>query len=128
MDIFFLIGRILFGGFFVMSGINHFMKVGMMAQYTASKNVPSPKFAVMVTGLLLILGGLGILLGVYVELAVLALALFFVPVSFKMHNFWAVQDPQQKMAEMVNFLKNMALLGAALMTLAIPTPWAFSVF
>lgn len=71
---------------------------------------------------------MGILLGVYVELAVLALALFFVPVSFKMHNFWAVQDPQQKMAEMVNFLKNMALLGAALMTLAIPTPWAFSVF
>lgn len=128
MEILFLIGRILFGGFFVMSGMNHFMKAGMMAQYTASKNVPFPKLAVMGTGLLLILGGLGMLLGVYVEWAVLALALFFVPVSFKMHNFWAVKDPQQKMAEMVNFLKNMALLGAALMTLAIPAPWAFSVF
>lgn len=128
MEIAFLIGRILFGGFFVMSGMNHFMKTGMMTQYVASKNVPSPKLAVMASGLLLILGGLGIVVGAYVQIAVLALVLFFVPVSLKMHNFWTVTDPQQRMAEMVNFLKNMALMGAALMMLAIPTPWAFSVF
>ena len=128
MDIAFLIGRILFGGFFVMMGMNHFMKMGMMTQYAASKNVPSPKFAVMISGMLIILGGLGIFLGAYVQWAVIALVLFLVPVSFKMHNFWAIQDQQEKMMQMVNFLKNMAFAGAALMALAIPTPWAFSIF
>lgn len=124
-SILFLVGRILFGGYFVMSGMNHFMKMGMMTGYAASKGVPSAKLAVMVTGLLLILGGLGMLLGVYIQWAVLALALFFIPVSLKMHNFWAIKDPQMKMMEMVNFMKNTALLGAALMTLGINN-WPYS--
>ena len=128
MDILFLIGRIIFGGYFVAMGMNHFMKMGMMTQYAASKGVPSAKFSVIISGVLLILGGLGMLLGVYTQWAVLALVLFFVPVSFKMHNFWSSRDPNEKMMQMVNFLKNMALMGAALMTLAIPTPWALSVF
>lgn len=128
MEILFLIGRILFGGFFFIMGMNHFMKMGMMAQFAVSKGVPVAKFAVMFSGMLLILGGLGMLLGAYTEWAVLALVLFFVPVSFKMHNFWAIKDPTEKMTQMVNFLKNMALMGAALMTLAIPMPWALSLF
>ncbi len=44
-----------------------------------------------------------------------------------MHNFWAVQDPMQKMGDMVNFTKNMALVGYTLMILAIPQPWVYSV-
>jgi putative oxidoreductase len=47
-------------------------------------------------------------------------------VSFPIHNFWAVQEPQAKMTEMVNFMKNMALLGFVLMTVAIPRPWPMS--
>lgn len=128
MDIAFLIGRILFGGFFVMMGMNHFTKVAMMTQYAASKGVPSAKLAVMISGVLILLGGLGILLGAYVQWAVIALIVFLVAASFKMHNFWAIQDPQDKMTQMVNFLKNMAFVGAALMALAIPAPWAFSIF
>jgi hypothetical protein len=52
---------------------------------------------------------------------------FLLPVSFTMHNFWAIQDPMHKMGEMVNFTKNMALIGCALMFLAIPQPWPYSV-
>lgn len=125
-ELLFLLGRILYGGFFVLNGLNHFTKTGMMAQYAGSKGVPSPKYAVLLSGLFILLGGLGILLGVYVQWSVLLLAVFLVAASFKMHNFWAVQDPMQKQMEMVQFLKNMALLGAALMVLAISEPWAFS--
>jgi hypothetical protein len=40
----------------------------------------------------------------------------------------SVQDPQMKMAEMVNFnfLKNMGLIGLLLMLAAIPRPWTLS--
>lgn len=128
MEILFLLGRIIFGGYFIMSGMNHFMKNAMMTQYAASKGVPSAKIAVYFTGFLLILGGAGILLGAYTQLAVFLLAMFLIPISLKMHNFWAIKDPMAKMGDMVNFMKNMAMLGAALMTLAIPSPWAFSIF
>ena len=124
-EVLFLVGRVLFGGYFVMSGLNHFMKMEMLAGYSQSKSVPIPKVAVAVSGLLLLLGGLGVLTGAYVGWAVLALTLFLVPVSFKMHAFWAISDPMARMGDMTNFMKNMALLGAALMLLMVPGPWPF---
>ena len=126
MEFLFLIGRIIFGGYFLYSGINHFKNNAAMAGYAASKGVPLPKYAVYASGALILLGGTGILLGVYVKLAVLCLVLFLVPVSFMMHNFWKISDSNQKMMEMVNFTKNMALLGGALMTLAILEPWSLA--
>ena len=115
----FLLGRLLFGGYFMMAGLNHFMHLKMMAGYAASKKVPMPKAAVIVSGLLIFLGGLWVLTGVYVPVGVAELALFLVVVTFKMHDFWNDKDPMAKMGNMVNFQKNTALLGAALMLLQI---------
>ncbi|MBI2625308.1 MAG: DoxX family membrane protein [Candidatus Nealsonbacteria bacterium] len=123
-----LIGRIIFGGYFVYMGFGHFMKNQMLSGYAVSKGVPAARLIVYVSGLFLLFGGLGIILGVYIKVATTLLAVFLIAVSFKMHNFWAVSDPMIKMAEQVNFLKNMALLGAVLMTLAIPVPWVFRLF
>ena len=127
MDTLFLIGRIILGGFFIYSGLNHFLGFGMMANYTKMKGVPLPQLAVAITGLMLILGGLSIVLGAYPKVGIALLAGFLIPVSLLMHNFWKIQDPQLKVADKVNFTKNMALLGAALMFLAIPRPWPLSV-
>lgn len=124
----FLVGRIIYGGYFLMAGLNHFLKNEMMSQYAASKKVPSPKLAVYLSGILIVPGGLGILLGAYPEWSVALIAVFLIVITFKMHNYWSVVDPNAKMADMQHFLKNMALLGAALMLLAIPTPWAYSLF
>ena len=122
----FILGRILLGGYFIMSGYNHFKNLGMLSGYAQSKGVPMPKIAVAVTGAMLLLGGLGILLGVYTEYAVLLLSIFLVGVTTKMHQYWTVSDPMMRMGERVNFYKNLALLGGVLMLLAIPTPWVMS--
>jgi len=122
MELIFLLGRVLFGGFFMMNGIQHFTKLQNMVGYTKSKNVSSPTLAVSLSGALLLIGGAGILFNVYLEWATLALVFFLVPVTFKMHNFWAVSDPQMKMMDKVQFFKNMALLGAVLMILALTQP------
>ena len=121
----FLAGRVLVGGYYVMSGVNHFTKLEMMTGYAKSKNVPLAKWAVLFSGLLLLLGGVSVLTGVLPQAGVFALVVFFLGVSFKMHNFWNAPK-EQKMAEMVNFTKNMALLGSTLMWLAIQTPWPLS--
>ena len=59
-------------------------------------------------------------------LGVAALVLFLVPVTFVMHAFWTEHSPAARMADMINFTKNMALLGSSLMFLAIPEPWPYS--
>ncbi len=124
----FLIGRMLLGGYFLFNAVNHFTRINMMAGYAQSKGVPSAKAAVGFSGVLLLIGGLSILLGVYPTVGIAALALFLIPVTFTIHSFWKIQDPMAKMGETVNFTKNMALLGAALTLLAIPQPWAVSLF
>ena len=124
----FLLGRVLLGGYFIMSGYNHFKNLQSYSGYAQSKGVPMPNLAVLVTGAILALGGLGVLLGVWINLAILLLALFLIFVTPKMHAYWTITDPMMQMGERVNFYKNLALLGAVLMLLFIPTPWFMSLF
>lgn len=124
MDIAFLIGRIIVGLYYLMAAFNHFTQVQTMSGYAQSKGVPAPSLAVVGSGILLLIGGLSILTGYQPLIGVIALVIFLVPTSLMMHNFWAV-DEEQRMTEMTQFMKNMALLGSALMFLAIPTPWPF---
>lgn len=118
-DMLVLIGRVIFGGFFVIMGLNHFMKTKELTVYAKSKKVPSPKLAVLAGGALLLFGGFGVILASYVELAVLSLVVFLVVTSLFMHNFWAIKDSTERMAEMSEFLKNMALVGGALIALLL---------
>jgi putative oxidoreductase len=122
----FLIGRIIFGGYFVYSGINNFLNTAMLAQFTAGKGVPLPELAVLFTGLLLLVGGASILLGFWPEIGVFCLVLFLAFVTPMMHNFWTVADPAARTGEMGNFMKNLALLGGALMLLRVERPWPYS--
>lgn len=115
----FYISRILFGGYFIYNAFNHLIKGKSMEAYAASKGVPMPKIMIFISGLLLLFGGAGILIGFYVSLAVAALILFLIPVTFTMHNFWKETDPMMKMTQQVMFGKNLALLGGALAFLFI---------
>ena len=123
MDYIFLIARVLFGGYFAMSGWNHLRHADAMAGYAASKKVTSPKTMIILSGLMVFLGGLGIVTGLYVGVSVILIVLFLIPVTFIMHNYWAQTDPNQKMADRVQFMKNIALIGAVLVFLFVPMPW-----
>ncbi len=125
MNIAILVGRIIVGIFYLYNGINHFIKFGAMTEYAKFKGIPLAEVAVVVSGLLLLAAAFTIILGIFPEVGVATLVLFFLPVTFMMHNFWAVAQEQQ-MAEIINFSKNMALMGSALMFLGIKKPWAFS--
>jgi len=125
MSILFLMGRIIVGAYYIYNGISHFLKLNMMTEYAKSKGVPFPELSVAASGILLLVAGMSLLLGYYPEVGVIALVLFFIPVTLMMHNFWAV-GPEAKVIQMINFSKNMALLGSALMFLKIGKPWPFS--
>jgi putative oxidoreductase len=127
MKAMFLAGRLVFGGFFIYNGVNHFLKWKTLAKYAGSKHVPDPERAVIVSGALLLLGGSLISLGVKPKLGAAAIMMFLGAVSPTMHDFWAQHDPGRQMQETVNFTKNMALLGSALALMALREPWPLSI-
>jgi len=126
MEYLFLVGRVLYGGFFLLSGIDHFRRTADLTAYASAKGIPAPKAAVLISGLAIIGGGLSMILGSRPTWGVLLLVIFLVPVSFSIHNFWAVDEPQARQFDTIQFKKNMALLGGALMLLLIPQPWPLS--
>jgi putative oxidoreductase len=128
MDIVVLIGRILFGGFFSMSGLNHFRNLGMMSGYAQSKNVPFARLAVIGTGVMLVVGGASVLLGIVPIVGLTVLILFLLSALVTMHDFWNLKDPQQRAAEQVNFLKNVALIGASLALMYGASDWALALY
>jgi uncharacterized membrane protein YphA (DoxX/SURF4 family) len=112
-----LVGRILFAFMFVASGLNHLTKAEAMAGYAAYKKVPAPKLANLLSGVLMLLGGLSIILGVYADLGALVLAILLVAMAVKMHDFWNAQG-EAKQPEMIGFLKNISMAGGALFLFA----------
>jgi putative oxidoreductase len=107
-----LLGRILFSLIFVMSGLNHF-SAGTIG-YAASQGVPMANIAVPLSGVLAILGSLSIILGFKARWGAWLIVLFLVPVSFAMHKFWGLTDPQMQQMQMIHFMKNVSMLGGAL--------------
>ena len=128
MDIVLLVGRILFGGFFILMGINHFQNLAMMSGYAKSKNVPFARLAVIATGVMLVVGGASVLFGILPIVGLTVLILFLLSTLITMHDFWNLKDPQQRAAEQVNFLKNVALIGASLALIYGASEWALALY
>ena len=119
MDIVLIIGRVLFALLFISSGVSHLTKLEAMTGYAQYKKVPAAKFGVVLSGLMILLGGLYIAFGVYADLGALLIALFLIPTSFLTHAFWKETDATAKQNESISFFKNLALAGAALIIFAL---------
>ena len=121
-----MLGRLIFGGFWVYSGLNHWMHHSAMAVFTAAHGVPQPDLAVIGTGALLVAGGLSILTGLVPKIGAVLIAVFLIGVTPIMHAFWNDITPAERAADLGNFAKNVALLGATLFVAAMPEPWPAS--
>ena len=108
-----LLGRIFFSAIFIMSGPNHFKAETI--GYAAAQGVPLASIAVPFSGIIALLGGLSIALGYRAKLGAWLIVLFLVPVTLMLHRFWGVSDPQAAGLQLAMFMKNLSMLGAALL-------------
>lgn len=106
-------GRLLFAAIFLMSVPNHFS--AQTIEHAASQGVPLASIAVPASGVLELVGALSILFGFYARIGAWLLVLFLVPVTLMMHPFWSIADQQAAFTHQIMFLKNLSLLGAALL-------------
>jgi uncharacterized membrane protein YphA (DoxX/SURF4 family) len=110
-----ILGQVLLGGYFIYNAYLHFKNHRDYTFYASSNKIPVPKLAVTVTGLLLLLGGLGILFNMYLNIAIILFVIFFVLVNFMMHAFWKAMNPGERSTQKIQFLKNTAILGSLLL-------------
>lgn len=117
-----LLGRFLFALIFLMAGPNHFS--GQAIAFAASQGVPLASIVVPLSGVIALVGGLSILLGYHARVGAWLIALFLVAVT-PMHKFWGIADPMMQQMQMVLFMKNVAMLGGALLISQFGSgPWS----
>ncbi|MDB4995099.1 MAG: hypothetical protein JWM74_2531 [Myxococcaceae bacterium] len=109
------IGRTLLSLHLILGGFAHF-KSSTVA-YAASAGVPLAGFLVPAAGVLAVVGGLMVALGFKARIGAAMIAAFLIPVTLTMHAFWSAADPQMAMFQQLFFLKNMSMLGGALLVM-----------
>lgn len=108
-----LAGRVLFAAIFLFSSISHFSP--QVIGYAAQQGVPAASLLVPASGLLALAGALSIMLGYRARAGAWLLVAFLVPVTITMHNFWAMSDPMMHQMQLGMFMKNVSMLGGALL-------------
>lgn len=108
-----LLGRFLFAAIFIASVPMHFSQ--QMISMADSHGVPLASIAVPAAGLLALAGGLSILMGYHAKLGGWAIVLFLLPVTLMMHPFWAASDKEAMNLQLTMFMKNLSLMGGALL-------------
>lgn len=115
MDWIFLAGRILFAIMFFNSGlVGHVLGRKGTAAYARQNRVPLPELSVVASGAMILAGSVLVALGAWGDLGALLIAAFLVAITPVMHAFWRESEPMGKQLQQINFLKNVSLLGAAL--------------
>jgi putative oxidoreductase len=107
-----LAGRQLFSAIFIIASARHFSPQTIDA--AAGHGVPLPGLLVPLSGIIALMGGLSVLFGFQTRLGAGLLMIFLVPVTLVMHNFWSVSDPMTYQVETAMFMKNVTMLGGAL--------------
>ncbi len=116
MDVVFLTGRILFASVFVGSALTVHLGASRSqgVEFARAMGAPAPGLLVPLTGWVIIAGALMIAAGLWADLGALLIIGFLIGITPIMHAYWKIDDPQEKINQNVNFTKNVALLGAAL--------------
>ena len=112
-----LIGRILLGLFFVMSGWEKINGFSGTVGYIAGAGLPMASVVAVLTILVELGGGLMIILGIGSRWAGLALAGFSLVAALLFHAYWS-SPPDQHYGQYLNFWKNVTIAGGMLMLAA----------
>lgn len=138
MNFFVVLGRMCFAIIFILSGINKVINWGESEQLLIHSMVnvlqkaegiewaqkgfdfllPHSQELLLAATVVELICGLLIFLGIGVRFAALILALYLIPVTFFFHHFWWMQGMDAEM-QMINFLKNLAIFGGALILVSV---------
>ena len=104
---------------FLMSAVgNKIPNFSQVAKYMTSEGVPASP--VMLAGAIafLIVGSLSVIVGFKARIGAALLLIFLVLATYYFHDFWNFEDAQEAQQQTIQFMKNLALMGALLLVIA----------
>ena len=113
MRVLYLAGRVLFALIFILAAPRHFTAEGI--HHAADLGVPLAALAVPLSGLMALAGGVSVASGYRTQWGAWLLIAFLIPVTVMMHGFWRLHDPEAVHIQQAMFMKNVALVGGALL-------------
>lgn len=108
-----LLGRILLGLIFVISGFGKITGFAGAAGYIASKGLPVPQLLAIAAIIVELGGGILLIVGWKARWAAAALLVFTGLAALLFHNYWAM-PPEQAQNQMIHFMKNVSIMGGML--------------
>jgi putative oxidoreductase len=114
-----IIGRLFLITVFLLSAVgNKIPNFKATADFMASEGVPASPILLVGAIAFLIAGSLSILIGYKARTGAALLLVFLMLATYWFHDFWTIEDPHQQQMQMVNFMKNLGLMGAMLIIIA----------
>jgi putative oxidoreductase len=112
-----LVARILIAAIFLLSGLAKLGDPASTTQYMIKAGIPAAGTLVYVAAVVEILGALAVISGLLTRLTALLLVVYLVIVTITLHGFWNFHGQAQQL-QLVNFMKNLAILGGLGMLVA----------
>ena len=112
-----VLGRILLGGIFVLSGYGKLMGLSAFAASLERNGVPFASFMALIGAPVEFFGGLAIVLGIETRYAAALMVGFVIMATLISHRFWEYQDAARQMQQ-THFLKNVAIIGGFVLLFA----------
>ena len=110
----YLTGRVVIGLYFLVPGISKVLSFPEYIQIVTINEVPFPAFSLILVILCQLIFGSSIILGRFLKLGSLILAINIILFNFYIHDFWNINDAINQKHEMQNFIKNIAILAGLL--------------
>jgi putative oxidoreductase len=111
--------RVLVAMIFMLNGLNiigQTLAVHEMAAHGAPANlIPA---LIMAARALQLVGGIGLILGIYPRISALALLLFLIPATLMAREFWLAAGTPLYTVQLINFFKNVCMAGGLIFIIA----------
>jgi putative oxidoreductase len=115
-----VVGRLMLATIFLMSALGKKIPdFSGPVEYMTANGVPSPSILLAGAIVFLLAGGVSVVLGFKARIGASLLAVFLILATYFFHDFWTfAPDSQEFQMQMIQFMKNLGLLGAMLMIVA----------
>ena len=110
----YLTGRVLIGLYFLIPGIFKILSFSEYIEIVTINGVPLPALSLILVILCQLIFGSSIILGRFLKIGSIVLAVNVVLFNFYIHDFWNVNDVINKNHELQNFIKNTAIIAGLL--------------
>jgi putative oxidoreductase len=110
-------GRLLMAIIFFIAGTGKLLGFAGTVGYFTKLGIPVPEVATVVSIVVELGGSILLLIGYRLVIVAAVMAVFTLLAALTAHQFWNATDPATHMAQMNNFLKNVAMIGGFLMVI-----------